>query len=177
MLNLIARRLVLLIAILLAVSVLTFAIVNVLPGDVAVAILGETATPSDVAALRAKLGLDQPLVTRYVEWVAAFVQGDFGVSLSFNQPVAPVLLGRLSNSAILAAIALVAVVPLSIILGVVAAINAGRAVDRIVSAVSVVGYALPEFVIGLTLILIFSILYPILPGSSLMEPGANPLMR
>lgn len=177
MLNLIARRLVLLTAILVAVSVLTFAIVNVLPGDVAVAILGETATPSDIAALRAKLGLDQPLVTRYVAWVVVFAQGDFGVSLSFNQPVAPVLLGRLSNSAILAAIVLVAVVPLSIVLGVVAAINAGRAVDRIVSAVSVVGYALPEFVIGLTLILVFSILYPILPGSSLMEPGANPLSR
>src|SRR6478735_10050595 len=101
MLNLIARRLVLLIAILVAVSILTFAIVNVLPGDVAVAILGDTATPSDVAALRVKLGLDQPLVTRYFIWVAAFLQGDFGTSLAFNQPVAPVLFGRLSNSVIL----------------------------------------------------------------------------
>ncbi len=177
MLNLIARRLMLLIVILVAVSMLTFAIVNVLPGDVAVAILGETATPAEVAALRARLGLDQPLVQRYIVWVLAFVQGDFGTSLSFNQPVAPVLFGRLSNSVILAALVLIAVVPLSIGLGVIAAIYEGKAVDRIVSAASVVGYALPEFVIGLTLILLFSILYPILPGSSLIEPGANPLSR
>lgn len=177
MLNLVARRLILLIAILLAVSMLTFAIVNVLPGDVATAILGETATPAEVEALRVKLGLNEPMVTRYLTWVTAFLQGDFGTSLSFNQPVAPVLLGRLSNSAILAALVLAAVVPLSIILGVVAAVYEGRVVDRIVSAASVIGYALPEFVIGLTLILVFSILYPILPGSSLMEPGANPLAR
>lgn len=177
MLKLIARRLMLLIVILVAVSMLTFAIVNVLPGDVAVAILGETATPADVAALRTRLGLDQPLVQRYIVWMMAFVQGDFGTSLSFNQPVAPVLLGRLSNSIILAALVLIAVVPLSIGLGVVAAIYEGKAVDRIVSAASVVGYALPEFVIGLTLILLFSILYPILPGSSLIEPGASPLSR
>jgi peptide/nickel transport system permease protein len=144
---------------------------------VAVAILGETATPAEVAALRARLGLDQPLVQRYIVWVLAFVQGDFGTSLSFNQPVAPVLFGRLSNSVILAALVLIAVVPLSIGLGVIAAIYEGKAVDRIVSAASVVGYALPEFVIGLTLILLFSILYPILPGSSLIEPGANPLSR
>src|SRR6478735_503787 len=155
MLNLIAQRLMLLIVILVAVSMLTFAIVNVLPGDVAVAILGETATPAEVAALRARLGLDQPLVQRYIVWVLAFVQGDFGTSLSFNQPVAPVLFGRLSNSVILAALVLIAVVPLSIGLGVIAAIYEGKAVDRIVSAASVVGYALPEFVIGLTLILLF----------------------
>ena len=74
MLNLIARRLMLLIAILVAVSMLTFAIVNVLPGDVAVAILGDTATPSQVAALRTRLGLDQPLVMRYFAWVAAFLR-------------------------------------------------------------------------------------------------------
>lgn len=177
MLKLVVRRLMLLIAILVAVSALTFAIVNVLPGDVAVAILGEHATATDVATLRARLGLDQPLVTRYLAWVMSFLHGDFGTSLSFNQPVAPVLLGRLSNSAVLAALVLVAVVPLSIVLGVIAAVHEGRAIDRILSAVSVVGYALPEFVIGLTLILVFSILFPILPGSSLMEPGANPLAR
>ena len=103
--------------------------------------------------------------------------GDFGTSLTYGQPVAPVLLARLSNSAILAGLALSAVVPLSIGLGVTAAVREKSAVDRLLSGVAVIGYALPEFVVGLTFILVFSIYLDLLPGSSLIEPGVNPLAR
>ena len=174
---LILRRIALLALILLAVSLLTFAIVNILPGNVAHAILGETATPEEIRGVEMRLGLDRPLIARYVDWIAAMLRGDFGTSLSFNQPVAPVLLARLGNSAILAALVLLAAVPLSLLIGVLCAVFQGSMLDRALSAFAVVAYALPEFVIGLLLILAFSIWWPILPGSSLVGPGENPLAR
>jgi len=171
------RRIALLALILLAVSVLTFAIVNILPGNVAHAILGDNATAQEIAALERRLGLDRPLLQRYLAWMAAMVRGDFGTSLAFDQPVAPVLLARLQNSAILAVLVLLVAVPLSLLLGVVSAVRQGRLVDRLLSGFVITAYALPEFVIGLTLILVFSIWFPVLPGSSLVSPGENPLAR
>ncbi|MCC7428093.1 MAG: ABC transporter permease [Alphaproteobacteria bacterium] len=174
---LILRRVALLGLILLAVSLLTFAIVNVLPGNVAHAILGETATAEEIRAVEQRLGLDRPLVERYLGWVGAMLRGDFGTSLAFNQPVAPVLLARLWNSAILAALVLAVAVPLSLAVGVACAVFQGSLLDRALSAFAVVAFALPEFVIGLALILAFSIWWPILPGSSLIGPGENPLAQ
>ncbi|MBL8701171.1 MAG: ABC transporter permease [Alphaproteobacteria bacterium] len=174
---LVLRRVALLALILLAVSLLTFAIANVLPGNVAHTILGETATPEEVRALELRLGLDRPIVERYAGWMAAMMSGDFGTSLAFNQPVAPVLLARLQNSAVLAVLVLLVAVPLSLLLGVVCAVFQGALVDRALTGFAVVAFALPEFVIGLTLILVFSLWWPILPGSSLVGPGENPLAR
>lgn len=171
----IIRRIVLLAFILLAVSVLTFVIVNVLPGDVANAILGDMATPEQVAAVREAMGLNEPLVTRYLMWIGNILRGDFGTSLTFRRAIGPMVAGRLANSAILAGLLLALVIPLVLILGVVASLRPGSAVDRTIMALSVVGYALPEFVLGLTFILLFSIVFPILPGSSLVGPGDNPL--
>ncbi len=175
--RLILRRVALLALVLVAVSLLTFAIVNILPGDVATAILGESATPADLAALRSRMGLDLPLGTRYLTWIGHMLRGDFGTSLAFNLPVAPILLWRLGNSAILAALVLIISVPCALTLGVVAAVYEGSLLDRFLSLAAVFTFALPEFVIGLVLILVFSILYPVLPGSSLMEPGLNPLSQ
>lgn len=162
---------------LLAVSVLTFAIVNVLPGDVATAILGDMASPGQVVALRERLGLDQPLALRYWQWIAGVLHGDLGRSLQYGQPIAPMLIGRLGNSAILGLITLSIAAPASIALGMVAALRPGGVLDRVVSAFAVGAYALPEYVIGLSLILVFSVWWPLLPGSSLMDPNENPLHR
>jgi peptide/nickel transport system permease protein len=103
--------------------------------------------------------------------------GDFGRSLQFDVPIAPMLLGRLGNSAILGAITLAIAVPVSVLLGIIAGVRQGRLTDRIISGFAVVSFSLPEYVTGLLLILVFSIWLPWLPGSSLMDPSANPLAR
>jgi peptide/nickel transport system permease protein len=176
-LTFILRRVALLVLVLFAVSVLTFGIVNVLPGDVATAILGDMATPDQVAAVRTALGLDQPLAARYLSWIGGVLQGDFGKSLQYGQPIGPMLYGRLGNSAILGLITLAIAAPSAIALGMVAALRPGGVLDRVISAFSVGTYALPEYVIGLLAILVFSIWWQILPGSSLMDPNENPLNR
>lgn len=175
--RLIVQRAVLLVVVLALVSIATFLIVNVLPGDVANAILGDLGTPEQAEILRERLGLNLPLVERYGHWVGGLLQGDFGTSLRSGHPIAPMLWGRLGNSVILGAITLVVAVPLSIALGVTAAVRQGGVADRIISAFTIVSFSLPEYVIGLVLILVFSIWLPVLPGSSLMDPNANPLSR
>ena len=176
-LQLIARRLILLVVVLLIVSVLTFAIVNILPGDVANAILGDLGTPAQVVALRKQMGLDLPLATRYGTWIVGLLHGNFGRSLQFGVPIGPMLMGRLRNSAILGGLTLLIAVPSSVLLGVLAGVRQGRVTDRVVSGFAIAAFSLPEYVIGLTLILVFSIWLPILPGSSLMDPSVDPLSR
>jgi peptide/nickel transport system permease protein len=149
----------------------------VLPGDAANAILGDMGTPAQAAALRAQMGLNLPLLPRYESWMAGLLRGDFGMSLQFGVPIAPMLLGRLGNSAILGGITLLIAVPMAVLLGVLAGIRPGTFVDRLVSGFGIVAFSLPEYVLGLLLILAFSIWLPILPGSSLMDPSANPLSR
>ena len=169
------RRLGLLVFVLVAVSMLTFAIVNVLPGDVANAILGDLASPEQVVAVRARMGLDQPLVERYLGWVGGILHGNFGVSLQHAQPIAPMLLGRLGNSAILGVLALLIAAPLSVAIGTLAATRPGSLLDRCISGFAVSAYALPEYVTGLVAILVFSIWLYVLPGTSLIDPKDNPL--
>ncbi|PZW37693.1 peptide/nickel transport system permease protein [Humitalea rosea] len=176
-LTFILRRCVMLVLVLVAVSVLTFGIVNVLPGDVATAVLGDMASPEMVEAVRERMGLDRPLDARYLEWVGGVLHGDFGRSLQHGQPIAPMLLGRLGNSAILGLITLGIAAPLSIALGVLAALRPGHLLDRAISSFAVGAHAMPEYVIGLLAILCFSIWLPLLPGSSLMDPNENPLNR
>ncbi|MFZ6763063.1 ABC transporter permease [Pseudoroseomonas sp. WGS1072] len=176
-LGFILRRTLLLAVVLLVVSLLTFGIVNVLPGDVATAVLGDMATPEQAAALRERLGLDEPLAQRYLTWLTALLQGDFGTSLQHGQPIAPLLMGRLGNSAILGLLTLTIAAPLAVALGIVAALRPGGLLDRLIGAIAVGAYALPEYVIGLLAILAFSIWLPVLPGTSLMDPNENPLAR
>jgi peptide/nickel transport system permease protein len=171
------RRLVLVVVVLLLVSMLTFGIVNILPGDVANAILGDMGTPDQIAALRERLGLNLPLAARYVTWLTHLLSGDFGTSLQHDRPIGPMLAGRLGNSAILGGIAMAIAVPLATALGVVSAVNRGGWADRAISSFTLVNFALPEYVVGIVLILVFSIWWPILPGSSLMDPAADPLAR
>ncbi|WP_377841656.1 ABC transporter permease [Bosea sp. UC22_33] len=175
MTELILRRLGLLALILLFVSFMTFMIVNVLPGDVTAVVLGDTASPEQAQILRERLGLNAPVILRYLYWLAAMLHGDFGVSLVYNQPISTMLAGRLFNSMVLALLALAVAIPVAIGLGVIAAMYRGAAVDRLISAMTAFTFALPEFVKGLALVLIFGIWLQWLPGSSLLAPGENPL--
>ena len=169
-----ARRLLLIVLVLLFVSVCIFAIVNVLPGDVAVAVLGSEATPDMVEVMRQKLGLYRPLHVRYFEWIFGVLHGDLGQSLRLDVPIAPLLSQRLKNSAVLAGFALLTGVPLSILLGVVAGVRHGRWLDRVISVVTVTAVSIPEYVIGIAFILAFALYWPVLPASSLIDPSSNP---
>jgi len=173
----VARRVALLALVLVAVSMLTFGIVHVLPGDVTAAILGDFGTPEQAAALRQRLGLDQKLAARYAAWALGLLRGEFGTSLQHGQPIAPMLAGRLGNSAILGALVLGIGVPLAVTLGIVSALRPGGWLDRGIAALSVLAHAVPDYVIGLALILVFAIWWPLLPGSSLVDPDASPLAR
>ena len=167
----VARRLLFSALVLLMVSVVVFVVVQVLPGDVASMILGTDATPEDVATMREKLGLNRPAHIRYLEWIAGAVQGDWGTSLRLNQPVAPLIMTRMGNSAVLAGLTLLLAVPLAIGLGVYAGLRRGRFPDRIIALVTLIGTSLPEFVWGNLLIIVFAFWFKWLPPSSLMDPG------
>ncbi|GGA94320.1 ABC transporter permease [Brucella endophytica] len=149
---------------LLLVSALIFAGTQILPGDVASAILGQNATPEALATLRASLGLDQPLLVRYFSWLAGFVTGDLGASLANQQPVADLVWPRFWNTMALAALAAVISVPIAIILGLVTAVKRGGLFDRVVNVVALAFVSLPEYFLGLLLILFLSIRFNLLPS-------------
>jgi peptide/nickel transport system permease protein len=167
------RRLVLMMITLFVVSIVIFAITEILPGDVATMILGQEATPAQVQALRERMGLDRPAAERYVEWMADMARGDLGVSLRMDRPVAEIIAPRLRNSAALAVLAFVVAVPTALMLGVVAALRRHGLIDQLLSGFALVAMSLPEFVIGSVLIIIFASQLSLLPAASLMDPRAN----
>jgi len=171
----IVRRLLFSVVVLLFVSIVTFVVVQVLPGDVASMILGTDATPEDVATMRETLGLNRPAYIRYGEWIWGAVRGDWGTSLRLNQPVAPLVATRLANSAVLAGLTLLISVPLAIGLGVIAGLRRGRVTDRVIGLVTLVGTSLPEFVWGNVLIVVFAFWLKWLPPSSLMD-ASDPVL-
>jgi peptide/nickel transport system permease protein len=170
----VGRRLGLLALVMAIVSVLIFGIVQILPGDVAVMILGTSATPADLTALRQKLGLDRPAPLRYADWVSGAVRGEWGTSLQYRVPVRPLVLERLRRSAALAGLALAVAVPLAIGLGVLAALRRNGLFDQAVGLVTLVAVSLPEFIVGTVLILVLAFRFAVFPPSSLIDPGASP---
>ena len=174
MLQFIVRRLGYMVLTLFIVSVVIFAVTEVLPGNAARVILGAEATEQSIAALEERLGLNRPVHERYFSWLFGAVQGDFGTSLRMNVAVGPLILERLGNSLALAGLALLISVPLAITLGVVAGLRRGKPEDHAISVGTLAGVSMPEFVVGVVLILLFASTWQILPASSLMEPGENP---
>jgi peptide/nickel transport system permease protein len=157
------------------VSLGVFIVAELLPGDVAVFILGQSATPDTLAALREQLGLDVPAPERYLSWLLGFLHGDWGRSLALQVPISDLVLSRTANSLVLAGLALVITVPLSIGFGLFAALRQGRLTDRVISLVGISGLAIPEFVSGVLLILLFSLTLHIAPASAQIPVGATPL--
>jgi peptide/nickel transport system permease protein len=140
---------------------------------VAVMILGTSATPQDLDALRARLGLDRPAPVRYLDWITGAVRGDWGTSLLYQVPVRPLVLERVRQSAVLAVLALAVAVPLSIGLGVLSALRRHGWLDQLVGLVTLVSVSLPEFISGTVLILLLAFRFPIFPPSSLIDPRAG----
>jgi peptide/nickel transport system permease protein len=169
-----ARRIGLLLLTLWLMSVFVFVIASVVPGDVARAILGQYATPQEVTALRHQLGLDYPAPVLYLRWITGFVSGKWGDSPSFDAPIVSLIPDRLFNSLVLAAAALLLIVPLSIASGALAALRQDRLADRFISIIGLSLMAVPEFVSGIILLSIFGIWLHVLPTASL-SGGGNPL--
>ena len=141
----------------LIVSLLIFFALELLPGDLAHAVLGQMATEETVAAMRKQLGLDVPAVVRYVHWLQGIVHGDFGKSLVNQRDVAQAIFGRLANSFFLACLAAMFAVPLAIALGVAAALFRDTLFDKIISTVSLATVSVPEFLLGYLLVLFFAV--------------------
>ncbi|WP_163846933.1 ABC transporter permease [Pseudooceanicola aestuarii] len=144
-------------ATLLAVSLIVFLTMNVLPGDPALTILGLDATEDARAALRAELGLDAPLWQRYVEWILGALRGDFGESYSFGVPVSGLIAERLPLTLSLAAGGMLVTLSLALVLGVAAAANHGRGGDWAVMVLSQLGIAIPAFWLSILLVMLFAV--------------------
>jgi peptide/nickel transport system permease protein len=169
-LKLIARRLALGIVTLLVVSVLIFASTEILPGDVATAILGQSATPETVAAIRRDLGLDRPAPVRYAQWLGGFVRGDLGRSLANNQPIAEQIGQRLGHTLFLAGIAALIAVPLAVGLGILAAIRRESWLDRTISILTLSTISVPEFFVGYVLIILLAVQFQVFPSLATITP-------
>jgi len=169
------RRIGLALLTLVLLSLLIFFAGQVVPGDPGRAILGPFAAQSAVKALDKSLGVDRPLLTQYWSWVTGLAHGDLGTSYQFRASVSSFLGPALVKSLKLAALVFVLVVPLSIFGGVVAAMNRGRPVDRIISVVGLSLSTVPEFVSGIVLIVVLAIGLKVLPVTASAPPGASPL--
>jgi peptide/nickel transport system permease protein len=166
---------------LLVVSILIFVATNILPGNVAEVVLGRNATSAHVQKLDARLKLNHPVVSRYLRWLGDAVQGDFGRSAVAeaegrpNSAISGTLGSPLRNSLVLAALTTILLIPLTLLLGAVAGIFAGRALDHAISFPALVMGGLPEFVMGTLLIYVFFSKLNLLPPVALLSPGESPL--
>ncbi|RJF94754.1 ABC transporter permease [Oleomonas cavernae] len=156
MFRLVAGRIGLGLLTLFAVSALLYLGTQMLPGDVASALLGQQATPETLAALREKLGLNEPAWLRFLHWLWGAVQGDLGNSLANGRPIAAELLPRLGNTLFLASYAALLAVPLAVGLGILAAIRADGIVDRVATTSTLIAISVPEFFVAYVLVIIFA---------------------
>ncbi len=173
MVKLVAQRIALGLLLLLAVSVVIFVGTEALPGDVASAILGQSATPESLANLREELGLNEPALSRYVQWLGGALTGDLGVALTNGQPIAQAIGQRMGNTLFLAGCAAAIAVPLAIILGLIAARYVGRWPDKMISGATLATISLPEFVAGYFAIFLLTQVFPIFQPVAMVFPDMS----
>jgi peptide/nickel transport system permease protein len=166
----VARRLLLLVPVLLGVSVIIFMVLHLSPGDPAEIMLGSQATQEDLARLRADLGLNEPLHVQYVRWLAHVARGDLGRSLWMKRPVLAEVLGRLEATLILTASALLLSTLAGIALGVASAARPNSVLDRTSAVASLFGASMPVFWLGIVLMVIFALWLGWLPASGMYAP-------
>ncbi|GGD40422.1 ABC transporter permease [Sinisalibacter lacisalsi] len=174
------KRLLALIPTLLAATMLVFLFVHLIPGDPASILLGDTATPEEVAALTRELGLDEPLWTQYLIWLGNVLQGDLGTSVFFGTPVLTVIADGAETSILLATMTMVWIVLFGVPIGIVSAMNKGRWIDQITSGGAMLFASIPTFWLGLYLILLFAVGLGWLPSSgfpSLTDTGGVTNLR
>jgi peptide/nickel transport system permease protein len=155
--ELVLRRMLQTVVVLIGVSVVVFLIMYAAPGDPVVLLLGSDATPEQAELFRSRLGLDQPAHVQYLRWMGEVLQGNLGTSLYSRRPVSEEILPRFANTAILTVAALVIALGLGMILGILGALYSGTPLDRILMIGSVAGWSMPPFWLGLVLIIVFSV--------------------
>ena len=176
-LKLVAQRVALGLLLLLACSVLIFAGTQILPGDVAQSILGQSATPTALANLREELGLNDPAYVRYFSWLGGVLTGDLGTALSNGQDITTQIGNRLGNTLFLAFWAAVIAVPLAILLGLVAVRYRNRWPDKLISGLTLASISLPEFFIGYVLIFFFAVKWRWFPSVATVHDGMSLLEK
>jgi len=171
--GLIIRRLLLGVAILFLVSVLIFIGTEILPGDVAQAILGQGATPELLENVRVRLGLNEPAPTRYVRWLRNLLTGNLGASMVSGADISQLLGERIWNTVLLAGVTALISVPLALLLGLISAIKPNSLTDRVISAVSLSLISLPDFLVAIVLVMIFAVKLGWLPAIANIRPGLD----
>lgn len=172
------RRLPSLLATLFAVSLLTFLMTSLLPGDPALQILGaENATPEAIAAVRADLGLDDPLPVRYLAWIGDALTGDFGRSYRTNEPVSSAIIDRLPVTAEIGILAIIIALAVAIPVGMLSAYRAGTRTDKLISSTSFGLLAVPNFMVAIFLILVFAVWLGVLPATGWVNFTDNPVQN
>lgn len=175
----IVRRLLMTIPVMGLVAVFVFLLLHLAPGDPAAIMAGDNASPENIAEIRRKLGLDEPLWRQLLVWLTSLVSGDLGRSMFWGDPVITLIAQRAEPTASLAATTIVFAVTVAVGLGVVAAANVGRAVDRFVMGLAVTGFSVPVFVVGYLLIFLFAIELRWLPvqGYTPLAEGVGPWLH
>lgn len=173
------RRLLAALPVLAVVAVVVFSLLHLAPGDPAALVAGDQATPDQIAAIRARLGLDLPVLQQFWIWLTQILHGDFGTSIFSNRPVAELFRQRLEPTVALTISTTVIAVSLAVPLGVVAAWTAGSWIDRMVMSTAVLGFSFPVFVIGYGLIYVVAIELKLLPiqGYRPIADGLGPFLR
>ncbi|GAA0965592.1 ABC transporter permease [Acrocarpospora macrocephala] len=161
---------------LLGVSLLVFAATELVPGDVARTILGREASQASVTALREQLGLDRPWIQRYADWLGGFLTGDWGESYTLGVPVHDLVLDRLGHSLLLAGVAFALLAPVAVGLGLWAGVRHDRAADRVISVGGLAFGAVPEFVTGVILLVVFAVKLRWFPSGAQAPEGSGPLI-
>jgi peptide/nickel transport system permease protein len=179
MLAFVARRVLATIPVMGVVAVFVFLLLHLSPGDPATVIAGDYASPEDIARIRAQLGLDRPLHIQFATWIGRLLQGDLGVSIFSDLPVARLIGQRLEPTAALALLTLAIAVAVAVPLGVVAAWRAGAWIDRLVMGFAVLGFSVPVFVLGYVLIFVFAIKLDLFPvqGYAPIGEGLGPFLH
>lgn len=163
MLTVALRRLLTLVPVLLAISFVSFLLLAIIPGDPAVMMLGADAPPPALEALRERLGLDRPFLERFLVWLGNAARGDLGASLYQHRPVAQMVLERLPVTLMICLLATLISLAIGLVAGIVSAVRRNKPIDHVVRIVSLIGLSMPDFWLGLLLILLFSIHWQVFP--------------
>ncbi|GGM09131.1 peptide ABC transporter permease [Pseudooceanicola nanhaiensis] len=173
MLAFIGRRILVAIPTIVLISIFVFSLQQLLPGDPILAMAGEERDPETIAFLREKYGFNDPLPVQYVKWVTGVVQGDLGISLRSNQPVSELLLQKLPVTIQLAIMAMIFAIAIGVPMGIVSAVKKGTVLDYAANLIALSGLSIPNFWLGIMLILLVSVKWGLLPASGYVPPGED----
>ena len=177
MLRFVIRRLILLVPVIVIVGTVVFILIHLTPGDPAVVVLGQDATPEQIEAMRDRLGLNEPLYIQYIDWFLGAIRLDFGESIFLGQPVTESLLDRAQPTLLLTLYALTIQVVIAIPFGVVSAVKHNSILDRVLMVLSISGAAIPSFFLGIMLILFFAVRLQWLPSGGFTSITEDPVQH